>query len=434
MKKQLQISPELEVGASEIQPEVMKDGSGAQTKAAFALEDQTEEPGDEAGAQSREAEAGEANPDETVSQKEESKYPGSQQQLYSYALLGWTNYLKHQLSLSDFSASFTVKLGEDQLASIKKTEALPDLEARLAVREELRLLLKDDCKLVTDLFIDGKWYIKMAFPNPALYEIKLKSAGNEYLEAAIKLDWEAATSLISSFKKFLTDNDKDLTANENMPAAFPTKFNAAADVFLAKWLDFKNKKGDVLVETNTKMKDSNQIFEALHAMCEAAKRHFRRNELLRKKFTISLLLKEVRGNEPGGAKGMVTTEVPKNIIIGAQLLAVNADTKALAKEYSATTDKKGKFKLKMAAGEYNITVSAPGFETLTLQGRKVTAGVDGRLGVSLVHSPAPLKGEKTVDALAPNSFDSAIQALMESSAEKSAKPLPSEAYTNGVTG
>ncbi len=372
---------------------------------------------------SRGAAAPEATEEPTEAPEPEVRYPGSQQNLYSYGQLAWESYKENQLVFAAFSPFFTIKLADEQLAFIKKTEELPDVEARRSVPEEARLFLEADNLVVTDLFQRGKWYIKKAFPDPATGKLKLKAAGNEHLKGALDLDWESTTSLISSFKKFLTENAGGF-GEDNMPTDFPKSFNDAADAFLAKWLAYKKKLGLALKATNTKLSDNDTIYLALNEMCEAGKLIFKKNVLVRQKFVIARLLKEVRGKQPSGAKGIVSGDNKKMPIANAQLSAVNTDPTPQSKEYSATTDKEGKYELKMAAGVYNITVTAPGFEPFTVLNRVVKIGILGRLDIKLV---------KTLDALSSKPLDSAISALLETPAEKSAKPMPSEEYTNGVT-
>jgi hypothetical protein len=82
--------------------------------------------------------------------------PGTQQELYLDAILGWTNYNVLQKDFANkVSTSFTNTLGDEQIAFIRATEAKPDKVTRSSFREEARIKLEYSNQTVPGLFRQG---------------------------------------------------------------------------------------------------------------------------------------------------------------------------------------------------------------------------------------------------------------------------------------
>ncbi len=319
----------------------------------------------------------------------ERAFPGSQQDLYLYAALGWENYKKQQpLFEEKISPYFTAQVADEQLAFIDSVKAKPGNVTRRSYAVQARISLEMANDAVTRLFLRGKWHIARAWDNAQTLESKLREAGNENLEDGLRYHWASTSSLIDSFKLFLSNNATDLLANNNMLASFPSEFATAANDFEGAWMLFKQKRGDAKIGTGDKSSDNEKIYAVLTDMCKAGQLLFKNDELLLKAFTVNDLLRQVRGNKASGLRGAILDKTNQQPLANVRISAPSMPG------YSVLTDEKGKFEFLIPSGDYEVEIAAEGYVSKTTI-RTVKVGTLSRLSATLAPAVAATEKEAT---------------------------------------
>ncbi len=155
-----------------------------------------------------------------------------------------------------------------------------------------------------------------------------------------------------------------------------------------------------------------RIKEELNPMFQDAALLFKYEPALRQLFTQEYLLSQVRSGKTAGIKGRTDRASDKQPIAGVLVQVLNYPEK------SATTDAKGRYGIKIAAGDYTVSFTCEGMAPIE-QKVKVSAGIDRRLNVVLepapvvpeAASPAPIV-ERTVILHNDTELSSALQDVL----------------------
>ena len=262
------------------------------------------------------------------------------------------------------------------LAAIDAADNLPDSVARYAPTKNLRFDLIEKNADVLDCFVLLKGYIADAYTGEKA-KTMIDAAGQQfYKKAAVKV-WTSTSSLLSAALPFMVANLADLTANDNMPPAFHTRFKEAKATFdsaLAKW---KTSDTASYGLTDEKIAANNAIYAQLTAMLSDAQKVFRNDDLLKSQFTVAFLLSQTRGTKAAGVSGKVLIANTKTTIEGAQITIVEL-------EKSVVTDAKGHYELSpVASGVYTLRIEIEGYDTLSIENHLVEIGTISRLNIEL---------------------------------------------------
>lgn len=326
-----------------------------------------------------------------------SSWKGTQQNLYSYARMGWEFYAGQLVPFGLYRAAFTADTGTDALDFITATEAMASFEA---LKGDYVLARKDLIEVLSTVLHGWqmlKGYCKNAYPASTLNTM-LTSAGSANYSPASDYSWDHAATLIRMAKKFMTDNLATLTADLNMPATFPASFTTWGDAFTAQREVFKAKEETARTGIELKFKANEQIYRDFVTMMDAGKVIFKKQRSIYRNFVIGNLYKEVRGNSPSGIVGEIMTGENPALPVANALIYDQANP-----ERSATTDAEGKYDLKLPKGKYTLIIEAPGYVTQTIV-KNITLGTTSSLKINLVPAPillteeaqspiAPSKGE-----------------------------------------
>lgn len=307
-------------------------------------------------------------------------YPGTQQNLYSYAELGWNNYLAKVAAFSAYSGVYTLELGEDALAAIEAAKSLPSYEALRAMHSVARNDLIKTTQPLQDNWLKLKGYINAAFDaenRPAM----LDAAGAGYYPAIGDESWEGVETFIRMVNTFLSMHGAELLANDNMPATFPTTFSNAGAAFSAQRTLFLLKEKTAKEGVQAKFNANEGIYASLSNMAAVGRAIYRTQPLERSYFTIQSLLREVRGNSPSGFKGVVTTgTLPALPVANAQVFDRNDPARAVL------TQADGSYELRVPSGVHQFRLEAEGFVPLDFE-RKINVGTMHRMSFSLEAMP-----------------------------------------------
>jgi hypothetical protein len=223
-------------------------------------------------------------------------YPCSQPELFSVARLGWNNCLQNLSSFSKFRKYYSQQVIEKMLREIENCSMLPGNEFRQNQISELRneLLIQSNFCLVRWKAL--KRYIISSFTEP-FHKVELKAAGIKYYNTAANQKWLDVDSLMRSGSQFIDRNYLKLTKDQNMPLSFIAEFEQSTCEFRSMYLKFLTARLNAYTETFRYVETCNKIHKALMTMLLDGQCIFDGNKILKKQFTFSLLLKEVRKND-----------------------------------------------------------------------------------------------------------------------------------------
>ncbi len=310
------------------------------------------------------------------------KYNCSQQSLYAVCRSGWSSCSTYLSLFNAFSPLYTGAFVTAKVADINTAETLPDAEQRTEDSRTLRVNLKNKATECMDLWQRLKRYITKAYPADQV-EIKLDAAGQSHYRKAGQDDWGAVSRLLVDGDAFITANTADLTAGNNMPAAFAATFNTAKTQYDTFYQSFITAGQSDEVETQTKLNANNAIHADLMAMFLDGQEIFKNDEAVRKLFIFDQVLLNVEGPGIAGAKGEITNSTNDNPITTAANLEFVGPT-----EYTTVSGPDSRYQASpLAAGSYTVTVTCPGFQTLIINNVEIQTGVLKTLNIEL--TPAP---------------------------------------------
>jgi len=314
-------------------------------------------------------------------QANKRKFTCSPADLYAVARQGWDYYDAVQPLFAERNSMFTPELSANARQRINDAEAMPNEEARREPSSTALVEMKDLNEAVTTQWQILEFAIRQAFPATAM--IELNAAGYPYYQEALSEQWGNAESLIVATNEYLKIKESTLVNEGGLPAAFTVNFTNLGKDFTTVRQEKISATGSAKSGTTNKIAADNAVYEELMMMFNMGKIIYRKNEAELWKFTFERLLDEVRGKHPASLAGVVADEVARKAIVNATITAVLLDDALIATEYTATTDEKGRFELKMQAGDFQVTITAPGYEPFVLEKRRLRPGVTGRLKVPL---------------------------------------------------
>jgi hypothetical protein len=222
-----------------------------------------------------------------------------------------------------------------------------------------------------------KSYIVTAYPNKALHKGKFEAAGQLYYEGASNEDWESVSQLNQSGSNFIAANSVALLAGLNMPVGFQATYDGDAAAFLLTYDNFKVAE-QTSEQTANKIKANNEIYRTGVAMLKDGQLIFVARPEIAVKYQFQSIWDLV--NPPvAGIKGNVKDSKNNLPLSGALITAQQAGEPV----DETLTDDAGNFSLRLAAGTYQVTVSAAGFVSQTVE-VIVDAGNYKTLAFSLV--------------------------------------------------
>lgn len=290
-----------------------------------------------------------------------NEYPCSQKDLYSIMETAWRNFDGHQQEFALLKAFYTVLYSTNAKSAIASAKALPDNQARGEAAESLRVELVEQAETCRQKFQKLKSYIVTAYPNKALHKGKFEAAGQLYYDGASNEDWESVRQLNQSGSNFIAANSVALLAGMNMPAGFQAAYDGDAGAFGTTYDDFKVAE-QTSEQTAEKINANNAIYRIGIAMMKDGQLIFAAQPEIAVKYQFQSLWDLV--NPPvAGIKGNVKRASDNTPLGGAVISAQQAGDPV----DEIVTDDEGNFSLRLSAGTYQVTVSAAGFVSQTVE-------------------------------------------------------------------
>ena len=307
-------------------------------------------------------------------------YECTQQELYTIARLGWNSCNQHIIEFGTLKAKYDPAYITARLNEITAASLLPDAQARGSQSESYRVQLIEKNREALYFWINLKRYIADAYPKN-LQKAKLEEAGQNSYEEAANYDWDATQGLLSSGSIFITNNQTELEADDNMPITFPAQFNTFKTEFLTLHQDFLDSRLTSESGTQTKILANNAIHDKLMRMLLDGQFIFREDEAEKKRFIFANLLIKVRGAGTAGIKGTVTDAIT-------HLPIKDVDVSLVYTVKKGKTDEEGKYEItRVAHGEFDIEVKKTGYQTKVITEFEILIGTISTLDIELAPEP-----------------------------------------------
>ena len=308
--------------------------------------------------------------------KPTKNYSCTKELLYTTSLAIWNNCSNYQTDFAGFKARYTPDFIADAIQKVKDAQALPDSRQAIAARSAARINLIAACDTVKLYWQMLKSYITEAYSKevaPAM----LEGAGASLYKKVSGDNWSSARSLIDAANNFISQNLEALTANANMPETFPALFANSGENFnnlSVVYFDIDNAKKMLVTQ---KLEANNTICESVMSMCKDGQQIFKNDVAVLNLFVFDQQLSSRRGVGSSSLSGYIRNE--------AQLPIIGALIESAELGYQAFTNSDGRFSIKrMVAGNYNISVSFPGYVSVEQQ-VSLSAGVRSKMNLTLAN-------------------------------------------------
>lgn len=282
-------------------------------------------------------------------------YGVSQEVLYLIAAMIIDSLESKLESFAEFSASYTPEFIVDLRDKLTKAQNMPNDAARTLAHEQARAQMVE---MLADTL--NKWkllkrYISHAFTNEDQRRANYSAAGWQYYEPAQQLNWASVIALMNQGSLYIEEYNAVLAANQNMPATFPTQFNAAQAAFAAKQQEFSQAKQIAQAGTNDKIEADNLLYTLIMDVCQDGQVIFE-GTITENEFVFSRVADLIAPVGPSGLLVEVINKNTGNAIIGAQVSIVGTDKLQSTNSQGETDITQVK-----ADVEQNLKVAADGF-------------------------------------------------------------------------
>ncbi len=232
-----------------------------------------------------------------MAERPSSDYNSTQLELYAVLRIGLASYRENIADFTGFKAKYDATFGNDFETEINAAAALPSFQARDEASETANILLSKKATECGSKWQDLKRYIADVDDWADLQKPKLEAAGSTLYDQATHGNWEVMNGLMETANNFITNNTAELSADGNMPAAFPAQFDTLKQDYEALYDNFTDKTQDQEEETDEKIIENNRLFRKLMDMFLDGQAIYRSNPVLKERFTFDQVLKIVRGSK-----------------------------------------------------------------------------------------------------------------------------------------
>ena len=295
----------------------------------------------------------------------EPNYTESQDELYEGATLLATSMDEELADLAAFKAKYDAALVNGFRNLISTAINLPDDDQRVIAHEVLRIhLVKYTDKTVRSALGALRLYIRDAYEDIEEREARLREAGFNDYEAAMKYNWEKLKGELKNANDFITAHSAELLLNNNMPPAFPADVTTIKTNVDARVTQLLNLRENAKQGTQAKINANNVLNTAKNAICEDGQYVFRNNEAKRAQFVWDSIMELV---SPPGRAGLKFTakELGTNLPIPN---AVGTFQKEGGTPVTSTTGPDGKAILdNLEPGKYKGSITHPAYITLNVE-------------------------------------------------------------------
>ncbi|MCW5908320.1 MAG: carboxypeptidase regulatory-like domain-containing protein [Chitinophagales bacterium] len=312
---------------------------------------------------------------------ETNRFKCSFPDLYSASGMVIRAAMRHVVHFTALKPKYNLTYFNQLLNEVTATESIPPQSLRKSLIRSQRLQLIEQAKTCLTYWQHLKSYISdaNAFSSQQLRPA-LKAAGLTIYSKAANSDWESIITLMNSGNRFMADNLAALTLNDNMPPVFPAQFNNQLVLFQSLHAQFLDTRKTTTITARQKLDAANSLYRKIIRLCKDGQRLFRHSPAIRQQFIWNKVLYQTRGAGSAGIHGTVSNNNNNQPV-------PNVTVQLLNTTHATISDPLGKYNLSgIAAGNYTLQFSAPGFVTQTIQ-FEILTGIWSILHISL--QPVP---------------------------------------------
>ena len=249
-------------------------------------------------------------------------------------------------SLDDELASFTVlkpkyngALVTALRAELLAARLIPALTQRQSEQEVARINLLGKLTLCLDKLNALRLYIRDAYPNVDIRDVRMQEAGFEDYDKAANANWEKLEAFMSNAKVFIGLHEADLLASDNMPVGFKADFDTLTATVNPEVLAMLNMRENNKHGTSDKILAKNGIYSKVISVCEDGTYIFRNDAAKASQFVWATVADIITPPGAAGLRGEIRDEVTSLPIAGAIVMLKRGGFP----EVTATTDADGKY-------------------------------------------------------------------------------------------
>ncbi len=276
-----------------------------------------------------------------------------QEILYTICNAAWnlcSNYLSQFANLKGYYTSDYIAAS---ILAVQNAKAMPSTVQTVTDRKAARIALAASTKQVQANWQLLKVYITKAY-DKSLWQTKLEAAGASFYGKASLDNWSGVRSLIEAANTFIAANLGDLTANENMPAAFQTTFQNEGENCINLSNNFFGLNMQKQMATSAKIDANNAIYTSVIEMLKDGQQIFKDDAATKRLFTFNSLVSVYKGEGSASLRGRIVNDL--------NLPVEGAVITSRDQKYTATTNAKGHYRInRIAEGSYSFTVTCPGY-------------------------------------------------------------------------
>lgn len=253
-----------------------------------------------------------------------------------------------------YKAFYTPNYVDDLFTKLQAAEALPTAKEATKLRKQLRRTVVTTAKDVHESWGDMKGYVKTAYPVKADFEVQIGRAGWESFDKGAT-DWSAVKDMIGMTNRYLVTAATKLKENDNMPDDFPSDFQRLGKKFTDAFKAYQDAEQSKDTVAENKNNANEEVYQLMVSVVGDGQRVFKK-DLAKKRLFSYAYQKALLSGGVATYKGDIRDEHGNPI----PDVAINSTQE----KYSTTTDKDGKFKLRMKAGDWVLVMSKPDYVTL----------------------------------------------------------------------
>jgi hypothetical protein len=285
--------------------------------------------------------------------KSVQNYGTSQEMLYTICMAAWKLCNQYLAQFAALKPYYTADFITASKQSILNAKELPSSLQTITDRKAAHIALVASGRQVQANWQLLKLYIIKAYDKDVV-KARLEAAGTTFYDKSSIGNWSSVRSLIDAANIFIAANMDTLTANQNMPAGFQSRFREDSDNCVRCSGIFFGSNLEKEMATSIKIDANNAIYGSMIEMLKDGQQIFKNDATIKRQFTFNRLISMYKGEGFASLRGHIVNNLNQPV---EGVTVTSAD-----KKYSATTNAKGQYRLnRVAAGAYSFIITSPGY-------------------------------------------------------------------------
>ena len=286
-------------------------------------------------------------------------YKCSQDVLYAACDLVITSLDEELVSFTALKPKYNVAYVDAMRAELLAARTIPALNQRQSEQEVARIRLLAKLTLCLDNLNALRLYIRDAYPDAEIREVRLSEAGFDDYEKVANANWEKLETIMSEAKTFIALHEAELLAADNMPPTFKADFDTLTATVNPEVVAMLNMRENNKQGTSSKILANNNLYSRIIGACEDGVYIFRNDAAKASQFIWNSVTEIITPPGAAGLRGEIKDEVTSVFISGAVVTLKGADSPVI----EATSDADGKYLFdRVPVGDYVGRVKKDGYD------------------------------------------------------------------------